>query len=275
MTAPRTGRPVLLVGGGKMGGALAAGWLGAGWKPGELLVVEPDAGRHAALQAQGVERVLASVAELPAGPEPVALVLAVKPQVMATTAPDYRSRIGKATLVLSIAAGKTIASFEDIFGTTTGIVRAMPNTPAAVGQGATVLVANAAATTAQRELASTLMAAVGLVEWVEDEDLMHVVTALSGGGPAYVFLLIETLAEAGRRQGLDADLAMRLARSTVCGSGELARRSSSPASQLRIDVTSPGGTTAEALRVLMADNGILPLFEMAIRAAAARSLQLA
>lgn len=270
-----TARTLLLVGGGKMGGALAVGWLAAGWTADQLFVVEPDGARREALATQGITRSVESIEQLPPDLAASALVLAVKPQVMAAAAPAYRRLVTAETLVLSIAAGKPIASFEAVFGTSVGIVRAMPNTPAAVGQGATVLVANAAATAAQRQLASDLMAAVGMVEWITDEEQMHAVTALSGSGPAYVFYLIESMAEAGRRLGLAPDLAMRLARATVCGSGELARRSAASASQLRIDVTSPGGTTAAALGVLMAEDGAVPLYSRALAAAAERSKELA
>jgi pyrroline-5-carboxylate reductase len=176
--------------------------------------------------------------------------------------------------VLSIAAGKAIATFEAIFGASTPIVRAMPNTPAAVGRGATVLCANQRVDAGRRAEAEALMAAVGTTDWVEDEDLLHAVTAMSGGGPAYVFLLIETLAAAGARLGLPADLAMRLARTTVIGSGELARQSPAPAGQLRADVTSPGGTTQAALAVLMGERGLQPLIDEALAAAARRSREL-
>lgn len=266
---------VVLVGGGKMGGALAAGWLAAGWAAADLRIVEPDPARRMALQEAGLLAVHASLDELPAGLVPAALVLAVKPQVMASVAPACVRLVGAETLVLSIAAGKSIASFEAIFGQQAGIVRSMPNTPAAIGLGASVLVANPAATAAQRALAADLLSAVGIVEWIDDEEQMHAVTALSGSGPAYVFLLIESMAAAGRRLGLDADLAMRLARTTVSGSGELARRSAAPAAQLRIDVTSPGGTTAAALSVLMAEDGMGALLERALTAAATRSRELA
>jgi pyrroline-5-carboxylate reductase len=189
--------------------------------------------------------------------------------------PAYRGRVGARTLVLSIAAGKPIALFEQAFGPGVPIVRAMPNTPAAVGRGTTVLCANAAADAAHRYQAQALLAAVGETHWVEDEDLMHAVTALSGGGPAYVFLLIEAMAAAGTKAGLPTDLAARLARSTVTGSAELARLSPAPPDQLRRDVTSPRGTTEAALRVLMAEDGLPALMERAIAAAAARSRELA
>ncbi|HET6522693.1 MAG TPA: pyrroline-5-carboxylate reductase [Geminicoccaceae bacterium] len=281
MTAPAAASsaglrgPLLLVGCGKMGGALLEGWLARGLPPAEATVVEPDAGVRERLRGRGVAA-LAGPEELPGGgPAPAALVLAVKPQTMDATVAAYREPARRGALVLSIAAGKTIAGFERAFGAEAAIVRAMPNTPAAIGRGMTVLSANPRVTPAQRDLATALMGAVGGVEWVEDEELLHAVTALSGGGPAYVFLLIEALARAGVASGLPAELSTRLARATVAGSGALADRSPEPAEVLRRNVTSPGGTTAEALRVLMAEDGLQPLFDRAIAAAAARSRELA
>ena len=267
--------PLLLVGGGKMGEALLAGWLAGGLPAGEVHVVEPDAGRCRRLGADHGVRAVTGPAELPPGLEPKVLVLAVKPQVMDEALPAYRERAAAGTLVLSIAAGKPIALFERAFGPGRPVVRAMPNTPAAVGRGTTVLCANAAADEAARGMAEDLMSAVGEIHWVEDEELMHAVTALSGGGPAYVFLLIEALAAAGARAGLPAEMAARLARSTVTGSAELARLSPAPPDQLRRDVTSPRGTTEAALRVLMAEDGLPALMERAIAAAAQRSRELA
>jgi pyrroline-5-carboxylate reductase len=180
-----------------------------------------------------------------------------------------------ATAVVAIAAGIPIATYADALGRERAIVRVMPNTPAAIGRGVSALVANDATDAATRELATTMMAAVGDAVWLEDEDQMHVVTALSGGGPAYVFWLIESLAAAGVAQGLGPDVALRLARGTVAGAGELARTSGDAPDQLRRNVTSPGGTTAEALAVLMADDGLAPLVDRALRAAAHRSRVLA
>jgi pyrroline-5-carboxylate reductase len=189
--------------------------------------------------------------------------------------PAYRRFARPETLFLSIAAGKTIGYFERQLGGEAAIVRAMPNTPAAVGRGITVACANPRVAPAQRALADRLLAAVGEVAWVENETLLDPVTAVSGGGPAYVFLLIECLARAGAAAGLPEALAMRLARQTVIGSGELARQSAEPASVLRENVTSPKGTTFEALKVLMGEGGIEPIFVRAIAAAAARSRELA
>ena len=271
---PGPAAPLLLVGGGRMGEALLAGWLATGLAPEAALVVEPEPARRAALTAAHGVRAVAGPAELPAGPRPGVLVLAVKPQMMDAALPAYGTLVGPGTLALSIAAGKSLATLESGLGGI-GVVRAMPNTPAAIGRGVSVLCANAAASAAQRELAGRLMAAVGAVEWLEDEALMHAVTAVSGSGPAYVFLLIEALAAAGAAAGLPPELAMRLARGTVAGAGELAGRAAEPAARLRVNVTSPGGTTAAALAVLMAEDGLEPLLTRAIRAAAERSRALA
>ncbi|MBK5926018.1 pyrroline-5-carboxylate reductase, partial [Rhodobaculum claviforme] len=182
---------------------------------------------------------------------------------------------GGGTLVVSIAAGTSLAAFDSAFGAGTPVVRAMPNTPAAVGRGITALVGNATASDADMDLAESLMAAVGETVRLEAEAQIDVVTALSGGGPAYVFHLIEAMAAAGAAQGLPEDLAMRLARATVCGAGELAHRDDAPASQLRVNVTSPGGTTAAALAHLMDDaTGLPPLMARAVAAATARAREL-
>lgn len=265
-------RPLLLIGCGKMGGAMLEGWLARGLAPGKTWVVEPAGAPD--LAAKGIH-VVAELAAVPVDLDPAAVIVAVKPQTMDKVLPLLAKLVTARSLVLSIAAGKRIALFEAALGRAVPVVRAMPNTPAAVGRGMTVLVGGAAAGPAERELAGKLCAAVGSIGWVEDEGLIDVVTALSGGGPAYVFLLIEVLAKAGVASGLDPDLAMRLARETVTGSGELARRSTEPADQLRRNVTSPAGTTERALNVLMAEDGLQPLFDKAIAAATARSRELA
>jgi pyrroline-5-carboxylate reductase len=269
-------RPLLLVGGGKMGEALLGGWLRHGVVGHDAVqVVEPDAGRRELLAGEHGVVAVGRPEDLPAAPPPSVLLLAVKPQTMDAALPAYPARVAPDTLVLSIAAGKPIALLERALGEGLGVVRAMPNTPAAVGQGMSVLCANASATGVQRELAERLMAAVGAVHWIDDEDLMHAVTAVSGSGPAYVFQLIEALAEAGTRVGLPEPLAMALARGTVAGAGELARRSEDTAAQLRANVTSPGGTTAAALQALTAEDGLKPLMARAVAAAARRSRELA
>jgi pyrroline-5-carboxylate reductase len=268
-------RPLLLIGCGKMGGAMLEGWLARGLAASLAVVVEPYASPLTdGLKARGVT-VVHTLDALPADLDPAAAVLAVKPQKMDEVLAAAPRLIGPRCLVLSIAAGKRLSLFESAFGAGVPVIRAMPNTPAAVGRGMTVLVAGSATKEADRDLATRLCAAVGVVGWVEDEGLIDVVTALSGGGPAYVFLLIEVLAKAGVAQGLAPDLAMRLARETVSGSGELARLSDEPADQLRRNVTSPAGTTERALAVLMADDGLQPLFDRAIAAATARSRELA
>jgi pyrroline-5-carboxylate reductase len=194
---------------------------------------------------------------------------------MGDVARHYRRFATPETVFLSIAAGKTLAFFSRQLGAEAAIVRAMPNTPAAIGRGITVACPNPYASAVQIALCDRLLAAAGEVAWVDDEALIDAVTAVSGSGPAYVFLLIECLAKAGIAAGLPADLAVRLARATVAGSGELARLSSEPAEVLRQNVTSPGGTTRAALDVLMAADGLETLMRKAVAAAAARSRELA
>jgi pyrroline-5-carboxylate reductase len=262
---------LLLVGCGKMGGAMLAGWLDRQITD-RALVVEPGEGASAFRGKAGVT-IVADVAA--AGDfTPDVVVLATKPQVMDSVVPAYRRFAGATTLFMSIAAGKTLAYFERHLGDA-AIIRAMPNTPAQVGRGITVACANGRVDARQRALAETLLAAVGEVGWVEDESLIDPVTAVSGGGPAYVFLLAECLADAGVEAGLPRDLAVRLARATVSGAGELLHRSSETAATLRQNVTSPGGTTQAALNVLMAEDGLRPMLIKAIAAATRRSRELA
>ncbi|MBO0735594.1 MAG: pyrroline-5-carboxylate reductase [Alphaproteobacteria bacterium] len=265
-------RSIALVGCGKMGTAMLRGWVAA-QTASRFLVVEPA----------GMPPGLGSVAEiawypageaLPDGPPPDAVVFAVKPQVVDRVLPSYRRWARPETLFLSIVAGKTLTGLARHLGSA-AIVRTMPNTPAAIGRGITVACANALVGSAQRRLCDRLLAAIGESAWVEDEGLIDVVTAVSGSGPAYVFLLIEALAAAGEAEGLPANLALRLARSTAAGSGELARMSEESPAQLRENVTSPGGTTRAALDVLMATDGLGPLIKRAVSAAAARSRELA
>ncbi|MEM7044401.1 MAG: pyrroline-5-carboxylate reductase [Pseudomonadota bacterium] len=267
--------PVLLVGSGKMGAALLSGWLDHGLLKSDVLVVEPADGGRDAVARLGVEAV-SGPDKIPEDSAPFrALIFAVKPQMMADVLPAYRNIIAGGALVVSIAAGTAIARFEHMFGSETAVVRAMPNTPAAIGQGTTALIANARVDDRQQGLAEALMAAVGQVHWLDDEEQMHAVTAMSGGGPAYVFLLIETLAKAGIANGVPEALAWPMARSTVIGSAALAGASEELAETLRKNVTSPGGTTQAALGVLMAEDGVQPLFDRAIRAATERSGELA
>jgi pyrroline-5-carboxylate reductase len=258
-----------------MGGALLDGWLAARTVD-KVVVVEPQGAFPADMGSSGQQIIrCAGVSRIPPGFEPDVVAIAVKPQVMDDVIPGYASFVRPGTVFLSIAAGKTIDYFTTRLGADAAIVRAMPNTPASVGRGMTVAVPNAAVTPDQRRLCETLMGAVGQVAWVEDEGMIDAVTAVSGGGPAYVFLLIEALAQAGVEAGLPEDLAMKIARATVAGSGELAARSIEPAASLRKNVTSPNGTTQAALEVLMAEDGIQPLFNRAIAAATARSRELA
>jgi pyrroline-5-carboxylate reductase len=268
----RGGPEVLLVGCGKMGQAMLSGWLGSA-VIGHATVIEP--GGVPGLDGETRVRVLSDPADLPPDYRADVVVLAVKPQVMPVAAPCYRGIVEGGAIVLSIAAGKTFGFFAQQYGEKAGVVRAMPNTPAAIGRGISVAVANGNVASGQRGLCDALLAAVGSVEWVAEEGLLDIVTALSGGGPAYVFLLIEALAAAGVKAGLEAPLAMRLARETVSGAGELARLSSESAEQLRKNVTSPKGTTLAALDLLMAPDGLQPLFDAAIAAATARSRELA
>jgi pyrroline-5-carboxylate reductase len=261
---------VVLAGAGKMGGALLTGWLAQGLDPAHVTVIEPHPSDEIrALAAKGIR--LNSAAK-DAGAI-AALVIAVKPQTFRDAGPALRSLIGASTLVVSIMAGITIAVLDEVCGGR--VVRAMPNTPAAIGRGITVAVAAKGVSADQRATTDALLRATGAVEWVDDEALMDAVTAVSGSGPAYIFLLAEELARAGVAAGLPADLAAKLARDTVAGSGELLHRSDLDAATLRQNVTSPGGTTAAALGVLMGENGLKELMTRAIAAATARSKELA
>jgi pyrroline-5-carboxylate reductase len=263
-------RPILLVGCGKMGGALLAGWRERAIAP-HFFVVEPDAPVAAAPEVT-LHR---APATLPPALDPAAIVLAVKPQSLDAVLPPYRVFAARGTLFLSIAAGKTLGYYARHLGPGTVLVRAMPNTPAAIGRGIAVLCAGAGVSTAARDLCDRLLGAVGEVAWVADESLMDAVTAVSGSGPAYVFLLIEALARAAVVAGLPPALADRLALATVAGSGELARLATEPPARLRENVTSPGGTTRAALDVLMAADGLDALMVRAVAAATRRSRDLA
>ena len=258
---------LVLLGCGKMGSALLAGWLEAGLPASAVWVVEPNPTDW--LKGTGVH--------LNEGipPAPAVALLAVKPQMMGAALPALQALGNGTTLFVSIAAGTTIAAFEATLGTRTPIVRTMPNTPAMVGRGITAITGNAHATPAHLALARELMAAVGEVVTLEGEHQIDAVTAVSGSGPAYVFHLIEAMAAAGVAQGLSPEVSMQLARATVCGAGELAHRSPESAEQLRINVTSPGGTTAAALQVLMEpQTGFPALLQRAVKAAADRGREL-
>jgi len=263
--------PLVLLGAGKMGGAMLEGWLAAGLPPERVVVLDPHpAPEVEALATRGVALNPPASVIGAAG----AIVVAVKPQVAADILPGLSAHIGPQTLVLSIMAGKTLGFLAATLPAGTAAIRSMPNTPAAIGRGVTVAVANAHTSAPQRALAHALLATTGSVEWIQDERLMDAVTAVSGSGPAYVFLLAEALARAGVAAGLPEELAERLARATVSGSGELLHRMTADAATLRRNVTSPGGTTAAALDVLMADDGLQPLLDRAVAAAARRSEEL-
>jgi pyrroline-5-carboxylate reductase len=261
---------IVLAGAGKMGGAMLSGWLAQGLDARRVVAIEPHPSDEIrALVTKGVR--------LNPAPKDIGavatLVVALKPQLFREAGPDLKPFAGPATLVVSIMAGTTIASIEAVCGGS--VVRAMPNTPAAIGRGITVAVAAKNVSSAQRAVANALLRATGSVEWVDDENLMDAVTAVSGSGPAYVFLLAEELARAGVEAGLPPDLATKLARETVAGSGELLHRSDLSPATLRQNVTSPGGTTAAALEVLMGKDGMQPLLTRAVAAATRRSKELA
>ena len=270
-------QPVLLLAGcGKMGGAMLAGWIDDGLPPANVHIVEPADSLRNCLTADHGVLAVASADALPDSLTPDIIILAVKPQIMDDVVPEYARFVASGTAFLSIAAGKPISVFERLLGQDAAIIRAMPNTPASVGRGMTVCVTNDHVTDTQRILAQTLLEAVGQVGWVDDEALIDAVTGVSGSGPAYVFHMTECLAKAGEEAGLPRDLARQLARATVCGAGELMHRSTDEPETLRQNVTSPGGTTAAALDVLMdAERGWSLIINQAVDAATKRSRELA
>ncbi len=264
---------ILLVGCGKMGGALLEGWFKRGTNPVDVMVVEPagrgevaPCGKHPALTC------LAKPGDIPRDFHPDVVVFAVKPQIFDQAIPEYR-RFDRAVF-LSVIAGKTTSALRAHLGEKAEIVRAMPNTPAVVGQGITVCYAAPGLDQLHHKIAEVLLSAVGRVSWITDESLMDAVTAVSGSGPAYVFLLAECMEEAGVAAGLPRELAAELARATVAGAGAMLHELKDPASTLRTNVTSPGGTTAEALKVLMGSDGLQNLMTRAIAAATERSREL-
>lgn len=266
--------PVVLAGAGKMGAALLQGWLNSGLLPSSVIIQEPQLFGDALelVRRHGI-RAVATIEQLDRAPS--VIIAAVKPQVMDHVFPPLAKRAGADTVVLSIAAGRSIASFEKYLAPNAAVVRAMPNTPAAIGRGITGAVANRHVSAEQKARCEQLLRAVGDVVWVDDEQLIDAVTAVSGSGPAYVFLLAECLAEAGRAAGLDAATAAKLARATVSGAGELLNQSASDPATLRQNVTSPGGTTAAALAVLMRDtDGLQRLMTEAVAAAKKRGREL-
>ena len=268
----RLAGPLLLVGAGNMGGALLEGWLRQGLDPVTVFIQDPAPAPEVLSLAAQHSITAETAPDLPAAAS--VIVIAVKPDLVAKLLPELEPMIGEGTVLLSVAAGRTLESLALPFPEGTAIVRAMPNTPAAVGQSMTVACANAAVTAAQAAECTALLEAVGDVIWLDDESLLDAVTAVSGSGPAYVFLLAECLAEAGRATGLGAELAQRLARATVAGAGALLRQSELSPAELREKVTSPKGTTAAALEVLMGKDGVQELLTRAIAAAAKRSKEL-
>lgn len=260
-------RGLLLLGCGKMGSAMLEGWLARGLPTASVGVIDPQPSDW--LKAQGVHL----NEGLP--DDPAVALIAVKPQMMGDALPRLAALGGGGTLMISVAAGTPLARFEDAFGLGTPIVRAMPNTPAAIGRGITAIVGNAAATQAHLALAEELLSAVGQVVRLESEDQMDAVTGVSGSGPAYVFHMIEALAEAGEAEGLSPELALQLAQATVAGAGALAEAADESPAQLRQNVTSPNGTTQAGLEVLMdAQKGLRPLMRRTVAAAAGRSREL-
>jgi pyrroline-5-carboxylate reductase len=267
----RSENPLVLIGGGRMGAAMLSGWLAGGLDLSAVCVVEPFTKTQEDLRAAhpGLH-VVASTDVLAVAPSIV--ILAVKPQVMDDVMAPLQDW-GKA-LFISIAAGKTLGYFEGHLGTDRAIIRVMPNTPAAVGAGISVAVGNGPVSANQKSLATALLQAVGMVDWVEDESLIDAVTAVSGSGPAYVFHLVEAMTQAGVDAGLEPELASKLARQTVIGSGVLMANDTADAATLRQNVTSPGGTTQAALDVLMGDGRLVDLMRETIAAAKKRSIEL-
>lgn len=269
--------PLLVIGAGKMGGAILTAWLEAdddavSVAPEKVYVEDPGPPPEMVDLLSKFDITASAKADLPETPKLV--MVGVKPQVMPAVLQGLAPRLGPDSLVLSIAAGKQIKDIEKDLPPGTGIVRAMPNTPVLVQAGMTVLIANEAVTAQQKDMLTALFSATGHAAWVEDESLMDAVTAVSGSGPAYVFYLAECLAKAGEAEGLPAELALTLAKNTIYGAGALMTGSEALPGDLRVNVTSKGGTTAAALDVLMADDGIAPIVQKAITAAATRSRDL-
>lgn len=267
---------ILLVGCGKMGSALLGGWFKRGLSPVDTIIVEPS-GRDGvtACSDHRALTVLPHMRDVPRDFCPDVILFAVKPQVADEVIPAYRAFTAHRPVYLSVIAGKTTAYFRAHLGDEAAVVRAMPNTSAAVGKAISVLYAAPEVSAVQRRVCEVLMGAVGGVAWLDDESLMDAVTAVSGGGAAYVFLLTEYLRDAGIAAGLPADLATYLAQATVVGAGALLDSPDADPAVLRKNITSPGGTTEAALRILMADDGFKPLLTRAVAAATRRSQDLA
>jgi pyrroline-5-carboxylate reductase len=272
MTDSSLPKSLVLMGAGKMGGAMLEGWLRGGIEVAGLTVLDPNASDD--LKASAARHGFRLNPALVDVGEPEALVLGIKPQGLDAAADAFSHLAGPGTLVVSILAGKTIANLAARAPRASAFVRAMPNLPASVQRGVTGVAGRPDISAAQRSMTTALLSGIGLVEWVPGEDYIDAVTAVSGSGPAYVFHLVECLAEAGIAAGLPADVAARLARGTIEGAGELLHRSPLDPATLRQNVTSPGGTTAAALEVLMADNGLKPLMKRAVAAARQRAEEL-
>lgn len=264
---------LVLAGVGKMGGAMLEGWLKSGADANKIVAIDPKPPQEVIdlLNRNGIRHnpPIASITNAEV------IMIAVKPQVMDDVLPNLVPLQSSKPLILSVAAGRTIATFAKYFGADASIIRTMPNTPAAIGRGITAISPNPNVSKTQLDLATALLSSTGEVVTVENESMIDLVTAVSGSGPAYIFYLTECMAAAGEKIGLPPALAMQLARATVAGSGELMRQSGIDAATLRQNVTSPNGTTYAALQVLMANDGMMPLFEKAIKAAADRSKELA
>ncbi|MDN2565840.1 pyrroline-5-carboxylate reductase [Aquibium sp. A9E412] len=265
------GRKVILVGCGNMGHAMLKGWLDGALAPADVAVVEPTEALRTRAAGLGVTAV-ASADALPAGGDVV--VFAVKPQAIGEVAPAYRAHVAAGATVVSVAAGIGVATFEELLGRQAPVIRCMPNTPAAIGKGMMVLFANRHVDGDTFGFVEALMARSGAVATIDNEALMDAVTAVSGSGPAYVFHFIECLTEAGTQAGLPRETAAQLAMQTVYGAACLARESGEAPGRLREQVTSPNGTTAAALAVLMGENRLLELVDEAVAAAKKRSVEL-
>ncbi|MCR4282458.1 MAG: pyrroline-5-carboxylate reductase [Bauldia sp.] len=264
-------RPLVLVGAGKMGSALLKGWLDGGLDARAVVVVDPMPPADSAVFLAGAK--IKPAALPPAGVKARVIVIAVKPQIIADVMPSLRMLIGSDTIILSIAAGTTLKNLKKGVGDV-AIVRSIPNTPAQVGRGVTVAIANDKIDKTGRALVTELLEAVGVVVWVDKEGMIDSATAVSGSGPAYVFHMVEALAAAAVSAGFDTESAERLARATVTGAGELLHRSDERAATLRQNVTSPKGTTEAALKILMGKTGLTPLMKKAVAAARKRSREL-
>jgi pyrroline-5-carboxylate reductase len=266
---------LLLVGAGNLGGALLRGWIDSGIEPGQIVVQDPSPPPHMVdlMQAHNVNCVAGALDHN--HEDFSAVVLAVKPQIMDAVLPGVKPFAGASTVFLSVAAGKTIAYFQTGLGKDTALVRTIPNTPAAIGRGITAAYANSRVSPEQKLQCDQLLDAIGEVVWVDDEELIDVATGVSGSGPAYVFYLAECLAQAGVAAGLSEDIALKLARATLCGAGELMHQSPLEPGELRQNVTSPNGTTAAALEVLRDSGELADLMTRAVAAAVKRSRELA